>query len=237
VIGAGANPSTGTRRALVEWVRAGGSLVAAGWQPFDAGLGRFSTALSLDEARWILLGTAVALAVQLLLGARGLVSKRALLLGLGGVAALGALVALVRTRADYVPVAGGRVEVRYREGGTIRIRDYRVFTAVGPGASVRAGSDWTPILFRAGGDPWWSDGSGTCPLADGVIRVFLTERLEGAAAAPEAGPEEHAIHGLRGREEPVRGAWRAVAEAGSGATAARSAGIPLIAGLEFVAQR
>ncbi|MHC4223081.1 MAG: hypothetical protein ACYSUN_03740 [Planctomycetota bacterium] len=276
VLGGGATPSAEARSSLVQWVRAGGCLVAVGLQPFDQGLGQLSTAISLEEAlrkagpvrpllisrpgrvrpdiyallrhpnepppalaaaRWIVIGTTVALVVQLLLGAYGLISKRALLLGFGAVALLGALVGLVRTRADYEPVARGRVEVRYRDGGTVRIRNYRVFTAVGPGASVRAGPDWAPILFRAGGDAWWPDRSRRCPLGDGVIRVFLTERLEDGAVAPEARSEEDPNPGLRDREEPVRGAWKAVAVSGSGAPAASSAGILLIAGVEFVAQR
>jgi hypothetical protein len=276
VVGAGVNAGVEARRALVHWVRAGGCLVTAGWQPFDECLGRFSTAVSLDEAlrkagpvrslliprpgnvrpdiytllprptepspalaaaRWTVLGTAVALAIQLLLAARGLISRRALLLGLGAVALLGALVGLARTRADYEPTAGGRIEVRYRDEGTVRIRSYALFTAVGPGASVTAGPDWTPVLFRAGGDAWWPDGSRHCPLADGVIRVFLTERLEGAAEVPGIGPADHPILDLRGREEPVHGAWKAAAEAGAGSPGAGSTEIPLISGLEFVAQR
>jgi hypothetical protein len=165
---------------------------------------------ALRAARWIVTGAGAALALQVVLAALGLMRRRLFWAGVGLVALLGGAVGIVRTRADYTPVARGRIEVAYCGGGVERRRTYLVFVHAGPHAAAPVAAAHTPILFRAGGDPWWTaPGHGTT-LGAGMTRIFLVEEVLSGSESRlrEKGPPPAAFWKQEG---PRRGRARATA--------------------------
>jgi hypothetical protein len=166
---------------------------------------------ALRAARWIVSGAGAALALQILLAAFGRMRRRLFWTGVALVALLGGAVGLVRTRADYTPVARGRIEVAYLGGGVERRRTYMVFLHAGPGATAPVAAAHTPILFRAGGEPWWAAPGHAATLGPGMTRIFLVEEvLSGSGSA--LGEKRLPPAAFWAREGPRRG--RARAEAG-----------------------
>jgi hypothetical protein len=186
---------------------------------------------ALVSARWIVAGTCLALALQLLLAACGRMGGRLMLAGTVLVALIGGGVGLIRPRADYAASARGTIEISYFGGGVERRRSYLVWRRVGPGA--RATDVGTPVLFREGGDPWWEEPGRGSPLQEGMTRIFLDEQVR-ARTAP----------GLRGGEPPPafwererpRGAVRSVAAGPAAPPRADRAAIPVLRRIEVVLQ-
>jgi hypothetical protein len=156
----------------------------------------------LRAARAIVLGAALACALLLALRAR--LRARTLLLGLAAVAVCGAGVGLVRTRADYTPVARGRLAISYFGGGVERRRTYLVYRHAGPGASAPRATDAVPILLGSNRAPWWRGVGEEVPVEEGVIRVFLVEEILKAPVPPPL-PLAGAPADLWALERPRRG--------------------------------
>jgi len=150
------------------------------------------------------------------------------------VAVLGGAVGLVRTRSDYTPVARGRIVVSYLRGDVERRRTYMVFIHAGPHAVAPLAGAHTPILFRAGGDPWWTTPEHGAPLGAGMTRIFLVEEiLPGSGPGPgEGGPPPAAFWRHEG---PRRGRSRAVAGP-EGAPAADPDDFPVLRRIAVVLQ-
>jgi len=189
---------------------------------------------ALRAARWIVIGACAALGLQVVLAALGLIRRRSFWAGVALVALLGGAVGLVRTRADYTPVAWGRIEVAYLGGGVERQRTYLVFLGVGPHAVAPVAAAHTPILFRAGGDPWWASPARGATLGAGVTRIFLVEEV-----LPGSGSGLHGKGPLPAefwrREGPRRG--RARADAGPEAAPVADPGeFPMLKRVEVVLQ-
>ena len=108
-------------------------------------------------ARLVVLGAALASAL-LLLG-RDL-RLRPLLISLGAVALFAVVAGLVRTRADYTPVARGRLVLSYFGGGVERRRTYLVYRHAGLGAVAPRAPEGAPILFGSNRAPWWRGAGG-----------------------------------------------------------------------------
>jgi hypothetical protein len=138
----------------------------------------------LRAARWIVLGAALASALQVLLALRGRLRGGTVLAGLGAVALLGAGIGLVRTRADYTPVARGRIEISYFGKGVERRRTYLVYRQAGPLAVAPRAPDAAPILFGNNRAPWWRGPGEEVPVEEGIIRIFLVEEVFLAPAPP-----------------------------------------------------
>lgn len=162
----------------------------------------------LRAARWVVLGAALACALQILLALLGRMRAATLLLGLGAASLAGAVVGLARTRADYTPLARGRIEISYFGGGVERRRTYLVYRDAGPGAAAPRAPDAAPVLFGKNPAPWWRGPGEEAPVEEGFIRIFLVEEVLRAPPTPpfEGGepPQE-----LWERERPRRGAVRA----------------------------
>jgi len=141
---------------------------------------------ALGVARAVVIATAVVFALQML------IARRAFWALLAGVALLGAGIGLLRTRAEYRPVVERRIEVRYDlGGGLVRRRMFTAHVAVGPGASVVAPEEATPVFYRAAADAWWTGPGRRCAFDEGVVRLFLTETVERMAFGDgEPLPEE-----------------------------------------------
>jgi len=170
-----------------------------------------SRSRALRAARWIVTGAGAALGLQIVLAAFGLLRRRSFLVGVGLVALAGGAVGVVRTGADYTPVARGLIEVAYFGGGVERRRSYLVFVHAGQGAVAPVAAAHTPILYRAGGDPWWTTPGRGATLGAGMTRIFLVEEvLAGAATRLDGGGPPPAV--FWAREGPRRG--RASAAAG-----------------------
>ena len=144
-----------------------------------------ATSPPLRAARWIVLGSALALALQLLLALKGRLRSGAVLSGLLAVALVGAVVGLVRTRADYTPVARGRFEISYYAGGVERRRTYLVYRHAGPGASAPRPPDALPVLFGGNRAPWWRGVGEEVFLEEGITRIFLVEEIVQASMIKE----------------------------------------------------
>jgi hypothetical protein len=187
----------------------------------------------LRAARWIVLGAALASALQILLALRGRLRPATLLAGLGAVALLGAAVGLVRTRADYTPVARGRIEISYFGGGVERRRTYLVFVHAGPRAVAPRAPDALPVLFGTNRAPWWRGPGEEVPVEEGIVRIFLVEEV---LRAPEAPPfESPAVPvDLWGRECPVRGNARPTSSPFAAPEATPAT--PLLLGIRAVVQ-
>jgi hypothetical protein len=165
---------------------------------------------ALRAARWIVTGAGAALALQILLAALGRMRPRLFWTGVGLVALLGGAVGLVRTRADYTPVAWGRIEVAYYGGGVERRRTYVVFVHAGPGATAPVAAAHTPVLFRAGGDPWWVAPGRGVALGPGMTRIFLVEEVLSGSGS-RLGEKRLPPPAFWEREGPRRGRARAAA--------------------------
>lgn len=138
----------------------------------------------LRAARWIVLGAALASALQVLLALRGRLRAGTILAGLGAVALLGSGIGLVRTRADYTPVARGRIEISYFGGGVERRRTYLVYRHAGPSAVAPRAPDALPVLFGSHRAPWWRGLGEEVPVEEGITRIFLVEEVLKAPAPP-----------------------------------------------------
>ncbi len=187
----------------------------------------------LHAARWVVLGAALAGALQVLLALRGRLRAATLLLGLGAVALLGAAVGLVRTRADYTPVARGRIEISYFGGGAERRRTYLVYRHAGPGAVAPRAPDAAPVLFGGDRAPWWRGLGEEAPVVEGIIRVFLVEEVFRAPAPPPL-PGTAVPFDLWALECPRRGDVRVSASTPRAPEAAR--GAPLLLGIRALVQ-
>lgn len=231
--------------ALTEWVRAGGSLVAA-QSPLPVGTGLGRVHLSREEAgpvrepriprphnvrpdlydlvpppaprspalraaRWIVSGASAALALQILLAALRRMRPRLFWVGVVLVALLGGTVGLVRTRADYAPFAWGRIEVAYYGGGVERRRSYVVFVHAGPAAAAPVAAAHTPILYRAGSDPWWTAPGQAARLGPGMTRIFLVEEVLSGTESRLGGKGHAPPPAFWQRDGPRRGRARAAA--------------------------
>jgi hypothetical protein len=165
---------------------------------------------ALRAARWIVIGACAALGLQVMLAALGFIRRRSFWAGVALVAVLGGAVGLVRTRADYTPVAWGRIEVAYLGGGVERRRTYLVFLGVGPHAVAPVAAAHTPVLFRAGGDPWWASPARGATLGAGMTRIFLVEEILSGSGSALRGTGPLPAEFWR-REGPRRGRARAAA--------------------------
>jgi hypothetical protein len=200
-LGAGGDlVSVGQTRDWLNWERLGRSIVVGDWDeaaetdwlrprvPHGGNVWRevydvVRTPQGPEDAaiaaRWIAAGTALALALQILIGALGWVSRRKTVAGLAVVALLGGGLGIARTRADYVPTAQGAFEIVYRAGIHARVRRFEITLATGPGATLERGDGLaTPCLFRAPGEPWWNGPRGPIPVPEGQQRLLRFERAE-----------------------------------------------------------
>jgi hypothetical protein len=159
-------------------------------------------------ARWIVLGAALAMALQILVAMRGRMRARALVVGLAATAVLGAGAGILRTRADYTPVARGRLEISWFAGGVERVRTYLVYRDAGPGAEAPRAPDALPVLFGRNRAPWWRGPGEEVDVGEGVTRVFLVEEVRRAPAPPPL-PSGEPPRDLWARERPLRGEARA----------------------------
>ena len=191
---------------------------------------------ALRSARWVVLGAAVALALHLLLGARGWIGRRTLLSGLALVAVAAGLLGLLRTGFDYTPVARGRIEILYFGGGMERRRVYEIFLPAGPGAATPEGDAGVPILFRNNFVAWWPAAGRGSTLEEGMIRIFLREELRVADPPDPAVGGEAAPEALWRHERPRGGVWRVQVAAPRRAPAADPAEIPVVLRVEAVRQ-
>lgn len=162
----------------------------------------------LRAARWIVLGAALACALQILLSMRGRMRAATLALGLLAVALLGAGTGLLRTRADYTPLARGRIEVSWSSGGVERLRTYLVYREAGPGAAAPHMPDALPVLFGSNRTPWWRGPGEEVSVGEGMIRIFLVEEVRKAPEPPPL-PSGEPPDGFWVRERPLRGGIRA----------------------------
>jgi len=159
------------------------------------------------HARWILVGTLIACALQTLLVRLGRLPAWALVLGLGAIVIAAAILAAVRTRADYTPTARGRIEVSYFGNGIERRRSYLVYLHAGPGASAPRTSDALPVLFGGNRTPWWRGVGEEVPVEEDIIRIFLVEDVVRAPEAPSL-PAGSVPVDLWAVERPRRGEAR-----------------------------
>ncbi len=192
-----------------------------------------AASLPLRAARWIVLGAALASVLTVLLALRGRLRAPALLAGLGAVALLGAGIGLVRTRADYTPVARGRIEVSCFGGGVERRRTYLVYRHAGPGAVAPRAPDALPILFGNNRAPWWRGVGEEVQVEEGIVRIFLVEEVLKAPAPPPL-PEPLLASDLWALERPRRGEVLVSASRLLAPEAARTG--PLLLGIRAVAQ-
>jgi hypothetical protein len=160
-------------------------------------------------ARWVVLGAALAMALQILVALRGRMRATTLVLGLAAVAILGAGAGLLRTEADYTPVARGRIEVSWFGGGVERIRTYLVYRDAGPRALAPHAPDALPVLYGRNRAPWWRGPGEEAAVGEGVIRIFLVEEVRKAPAPPLLLPAGEPPKDLWARERPLRGGSRA----------------------------
>jgi hypothetical protein len=187
---------------------------------------------ALRAARWVVLAASFALALQILVALRGRIGLAALLGGLGAVAVAGAVTGFLRARADFTPLATGRIEISWFGGGVERLRTYLVYRHAGPGAAapVRAGA--APVLFGSHRAPWWRGPGEEAPLEEGMSRIFAVEEVRRAAPAPLEGgappPEVWA------RERPRRGGSQAAAGPVAPPEASREP--PLLLAIRVIAQ-
>jgi hypothetical protein len=199
---------------------------------------------ALEAARWVTAGAALAMLVQLVLGALGLVRPRVLVGGLAAVAVLAAGIGLLRTRADYSPVLSGRIAVEYRAGRFGREQLYRIHRAVGPGALIRPGASAVPLFYRSAGKPWWTGPDRTGSAEPGTARAFRYDvpevdawEVEVAVTPGEAPTEaqiaERPVLRLLERARPARGRWAVFATRGMGSLQGDS----VLARLVLIAQR
>jgi hypothetical protein len=191
---------------------------------------------ALRSARWVVWGAGLAFAVQLTLAALGLLRRRLLLAGLGLVAVSGAVIGLVRPRADYTPVARGDLVVSWYRGGWERRQVYRVYTRVGPGARAPEAGPDTPILYGANTSSWWGDPGDGARLGEGIIRIYLREEVRPGAPELKAvdPPRSRALlAGLVGAGHP---AWRVATTPGPAAPAADPGRIPVLGRVEVALQ-
>lgn len=166
------------------------------------------TSRPLRTARWVVLGAAVACALQILVALRGRMRAGLLVLGLVAVSALGAGVGFLRTRADYTSVARGRIEVSWFQNGVERRRTYLCYRSAGPGATAPRAPGAAPVLYGANLAPWWGSPGEPLPLGDGVVRILLVEEVRRAPEPPPL-PDQEPPAALWAHEQPRRGAVRA----------------------------
>ncbi|MCK6461706.1 MAG: hypothetical protein L6Q95_17625, partial [Planctomycetes bacterium] len=183
----------------------------------------------LRAARWIVLGAAVAMALQILLAMRGRMRMATLALGILAVALLGAVAGLLRTRADYTPVARGRIEVSWRKDGVERVRTYLVYREAGPEASAPRAPEAAPVLFGSNRTPWWRGPGEEAAVGEGITRIFLVEEVRRAPGTPSL-PSGEPPGDLWERERPRRGGVRAGATPVSPPEAALEAPLLLAVG-------
>lgn len=184
-------------------------------------------------ARWIVLGAAVASALQIAFAMRGALRGSTLAAGLCGVAVLGAGAGIARTRADYTPTARGRLEVSWHMGGVERVRTYLVFRDAGKGALAPHAPDALPVLFGRNRAPWWRGPGEEALVGEGVIRIFLVEEVRKAPAPPLL-PSAEPPEDLWARERPLRGQSRLGATPVAAPEAAAEA--PLLLAVRAVVQ-
>ena len=187
----------------------------------------------LRVARWIVLGAALASAFQILLALRGRLRARTVLAGLGTVALLGAAVGFARTRADFTPVARGRIEISYFGGGIERRRTYLVYRHAGPSAVAPRAPDALPVLFGSNRAPWWRGPGEEVPVEEGIIRVFLVEEVLRSPPPPPFESPAVPVE-LWGRERPVRGDAQPTSSPLSAPEATLA--MPLLLGIRAVVQ-
>jgi hypothetical protein len=184
-------------------------------------------------ARWVVLGAAAAMALQIVVAMRGRMRARALVLGLAATALLGAGAGLLRTRADYTPVARGRLEISWWKDGVERVRTYLVYRDAGPGAAAPHAPDALPVLYGRNRAAWWRGPGEEAAVEEGVIRIFLVEEVRKAPAPPDL-PSGEPLKDLWAHERPLRGEVRAGATPVSPPEAVAEA--PLLLGLRAVVQ-
>jgi len=161
----------------------------------------------LRAARWVVLGAALACALQILLALLGRMRARALVLGIAAVGLAGAGSGLLRTRADYTPVARGRIEISWFLHGAERRRTYLVYGNAGPSAAAPHAPAAAPVLFGDNRTPWWRGPGEEVPVEEGIIRIFLVEEVH-LAPAPPSLPAAEPPAALWERERPLRGEVR-----------------------------
>jgi len=158
---------------------------------------------ALGLARLIGIGAGAVLALQILLAWRGFTSLKVTVLGIGFVALAGALFGVLTVSASYEPIELFRIDVQIRSApppdkdGVSRVDatlirlGYACYVARGPGGVAVPERGWTPLFYRAPGDPWWSGPDRKMEIEEGVMRLFLIGSQESAAPG-EAGDGEAA---------------------------------------------
>jgi len=169
---------------------------------YDAGPGGGRGAPALREAR-LIYGAITGVCLLLIVGAAGGWLSRKLLLRSGlFVVLLGGGLGAWRTHAAYVPFAEATMRVIYRPAGEsefVRVRTFRLFKAVGPGAEMLP-PPGTPFFYLRAGEPWWGK-DGRMQVPEGVQRGFFTDTLERGLEAREGG--EKVPRRLRNRVSPA----------------------------------
>ena len=156
--------------------------------------------------RLVGIAAAAVLAVQVLLAWRGLTSRKATALWIGFVAFAGALMGAVATRAAYSPLELFRIDVEI-EATPERRWSYLCYVAHGPDGVVIPETGWTPLFYRAAGDPWWSGPDRKMEIEAGVMRLFLArDPLDEAPAGLEDGLAAADLRELAQRLRPP-GDW------------------------------
>jgi hypothetical protein len=185
------------------------------------------------SARWVVLGAALASALQILVAMRGRMRAATLAAGLLAVALAGAAAGLLRTRADYTPVARGRIEVSWWKDGVERVRTYLVYREAGPHASAPRAPEAAPVLFGSNRTPWWRGPGEEAGVGEGITRIFLVEDVRMAPGAPSL-PSGQPPKDLWERERPRRGGVRVGATPVSEPEA--TPGAPLVLAVRAVVQ-
>jgi len=161
-------------------------------------------------ARWVVLGIVLAMGVQLLLAGLGWIERRNTLIGLALVALLGGVLGLWRPRAEFTPLAGGAIEIVYRDGIHARVRRFEIAVSTGPGAAVGRDPGATPCFYRSPGQPWWARPGDPVPVPEGQQRLFLTEKptvVEPGRLEPDRPEADRSLQRLLRRVAPAGSGW------------------------------
>jgi hypothetical protein len=191
-------PEQWERAILDDWIRAGGwLLLGTGTAPpprwgeesssvlpeiYDLAPARGVGSRAHDLAKPFAAGTAIVLAVLLLLRPRRVVPLCLL------VAALGGTVGAWRASAAVEPFS--RAEVRIYDEGRVRV--FTMYRAEIDGAEMPA-PNGAPFFYRGPGQPWWDSEDRVLRAVRGVIRGFVRDELSNAPKPMESGEDRRVL--------------------------------------------
>jgi len=191
-------PKAWEQSVLDDWTRAGGwVLIGSDSAPppiwgesstnvlpeiYDLAPARGVGSLAHELAKPFAAGTAIVLAILLLLRPR-----RVMMLCLV-VGALGGTVGAWRVAAGVEPFS--RAEVRIHDGNRVRI--FTMYRAEIDGAEMPV-PEGAPFFYRGPGQPWWDSADRVMKADRGVIRGFVRDELAEAPKRTESGEDRRVL--------------------------------------------